>query len=133
MSGSYYSNSVIGFLNDDKDRICGILTNRPDTQATGRQIKAWDETIKILQNQLAGMQDGRILLEYTIPRMGRRVDAVLLHNNIVFVMEFKCGDMEYASHTIDQVYGYVQDLKNFQKESEDKLLVPIIIPTKAQP
>ena len=132
MSRSSYSNSVIGFLNDDKENIRNILVNKTPN-ATGQQKNAWDETIEFLQNQLAGIQDGRIMLEYTIPRMGRRVDAVLLHNNIVFVMEFKCGDTEYARHTIDQVYGYVQDLKNFQKESENKLLVPIIIPTKAQP
>ena len=63
--------------------------------------------------------------------MGRRVDVVILHRNIVFILEFKCGDTEYKSSTYDQVYDYALDLKNFHKESHDKLLVPIIVSTNA--
>lgn len=65
--------------------------------------------------------------------MGKRVDVVFLHKNIVFLMEFKCGDDEYKAFTFDQVYDYALDLRNFQKESHDKLLVPIMISTKAPP
>lgn len=63
--------------------------------------------------------------------MGKRVDVVLLYRNIVFLLEFKCGDTEYRSSTFDQVYDYALDLQNFQKESHDKLIVPIMIPTEA--
>lgn len=63
--------------------------------------------------------------------MGKRIDAVFLHKNIVFLLEFKCGDCVYKSSTIDQVYDYALDLKNFQKQSERRLLVPIAISTKA--
>ncbi|WP_417029116.1 DUF2075 domain-containing protein [Cloacibacillus evryensis] len=63
--------------------------------------------------------------------MGKRVDAVLLYQNIVFLMEFKCGDANYRQSTSDQVCDYALDLRNFHKESLDKLLVPIMIPTEA--
>lgn len=71
------------------------------------------------------------MFEYTIPRMGKRVDTIILHENIVFVLEFKCGDSEYRSSTYDQVYDYALDLRNFQKESHNALIVPIIISTQA--
>ena len=72
-----------------------------------------------------------MIFEYTIPRMGKRVDAVVLYRNIVFLLEFKVGDTEYRASTYDQVYDYALDLRNFQRESHDKLLVPIMISTKA--
>ena len=87
--------------------------------------------MKILKNQLSTLSEGRIIFEYTIPRMGKRVDVVVLHRNIVFLLEFKCGDQEYRQSTYDQVYDYALDLRNFQKESHDKLLVPMMISTRA--
>lgn len=63
--------------------------------------------------------------------MGKRVDVIVLYANIVFLLEFKCGDAEYWQSTYDQVYDYALDLRNFQKESHNKLIVPIIVPTKA--
>ncbi len=83
------------------------------------------------KSQLQDFTEGRIIFEYTIPRMGKRVDVVVLHKNIVFLLEFKCGDAEYRMSTYDQVYDYALDLRNFQKESHDKLLVPIMVSTKA--
>jgi hypothetical protein len=80
---------------------------------------------------LRAFSDGRIIFEYTIPRMGKRVDAVVLYRNIVFLLEFKVGDNEYRQSTYDQVYDYALDLRNFHKESHNKLLVPIMISTKA--
>lgn len=97
-----------------------------------------DSSIKYLgtrnqnnKKQLFDFNEGRIIFEYTIPRMGKRVDAVFLYHNIVFLLEFKCGDDEYRSTTYDQVYDYALDLRNFQKESHNKLLVSIMISTKA--
>lgn len=63
--------------------------------------------------------------------MGKRVDTVVLYKNIVFLLEFKCGDTEYRQSTYDQVYDYALDLRNFQKESHNKLLVPIMVSTRA--
>ena len=92
---------------------------------------AWEMEVQILKIQMRSFSDGRIIFEYTIPRMGKRVDVVVLYRNIVFLLEFKCGDTEYRQSTYDRVYDYALDLRNFQKESHNKLLVPIMVSTRA--
>ena len=92
---------------------------------------AWEMEMQILKIQMRSFSDGRIIFEYTIPRMGKRVDVVVLYRNIVFLLEFKCGDTEYRQSTYDRVYDYALDLRNFQKESHNKLLVPIMVSTRA--
>lgn len=129
---SYYSAPIRKFLLQSKEEILGIIhSNNISAETTIQQSNTWDEQIDILKQQLADFDEGRIIFEYTIPRMGKRVDVVVLYHNIVFLLEFKCGDEEYRASTYDQVYDYALDLQNFQKESHNKLLVPIMISTKA--
>ncbi|MBR1532565.1 MAG: DUF2075 domain-containing protein, partial [Eubacterium sp.] len=129
----YYSASIEQFLGQSKEEILGIIhENNISADVSILQINTWEEEIRILKEQLAFFNEGRVIFEYTIPRMGKRVDAVVLYKNIVFLLEFKCGDTEYRSSTYDQVYDYALDLRNFQKESHNKLLVPIMISTRAE-
>ena len=129
---AYYSAPISQFLRQSTNEIVGII-HKNDISAETRilQSNTWEQEIRILKEQLWGFDEGRIIFEYTIPRMGKRVDVVLLHKNIVFLLEFKCGDTEYKSSTYDQVYDYALDLRNFQKESHNKLLVPMMISTRA--
>ena len=128
----YYSASMEQFLHQSNAEILGTVhENNISADTTIQQANTWEEEISILKDQLASFTDGRVLFEYTIPRMGKRVDAVVIVQNIVFLLEFKCGDTAYRSATYDQVYDYALDLRNFQKESHDKLLVPIMISTRA--
>ncbi len=129
---AYYSAPINVFLSRSTDEIVGII-HKNDISAETRilQSNTWEQEVRILKNQLSSFSEGRIIFEYSIPRMGKRVDAVFLYQNIVFLLEFKCGDSEYRASTYDQVYDYALDLRNFQKESHDKLLVPIMISTKA--
>ena len=129
----YYSASIEQFLHQSNEEILGVIhENNISADTTIQQSNTWEEEIRILKDQLAHFGEGRVIFEYTIPRMGKRVDAVVLYKNIVFLLEFKCGDTEYRSSTYDQVYDYALDLRNFQKESHDKLLVPMMISTKAE-
>ncbi|MBR2504109.1 MAG: DUF2075 domain-containing protein [Oscillospiraceae bacterium] len=129
---AYYSASVAEFLQQSDKEILGIIhSNDSFSSTTIQQGNTWEYEIDILKNQLQAFGKGRIIFEYTIPRMGKRVDAVLLYKNIVFILEFKCGDSDYRQSTYDQVYDYALDLRNFQKESHNKLLVPIMISTEA--
>lgn len=129
---SYYSGTVQEFLNQSESYILGVIhANNISAETTIQQNNTWSEEISILQEQFKDFSKGHIIFEYTIPRMGKRVDAVLLYKNIVFLLEFKCGDKEYRRSTYDQVYDYALDLRNFQKESHNKLLVPIMISTDA--
>lgn len=129
---SYYSATIEEFLQQSDKEILGIIhANDISAETTIQQSNTWESEVAILKNQLETFKDGRIIFEYTIPRMGKRVDAVVLYNGIVFLLEFKCGDTEYRKSTYDQLYDYALDLRNFQKESHDKLIACIMISTKA--
>ena len=95
------------------------------------QKNAWRAEIQVLKEQLAFFPDGEIAFEFTIPRMGHRVDAVLIIQGIIFLLEFKVGDDTYAKSTKDQVMDYALDLKYFHEASRDRTIVPIIVPTEA--
>lgn len=73
---------------------------------------------------------GHIIFEYDIPRLGKRIDVILLLKGIVFCLEFKVGESKILESDVDQVLDYALDLKNFHKLSADKLIVPILIATK---
>lgn len=128
----YYSESVEVFLQQSSKEIIGVIhSNDISAETSIQQSNTWEIEVDILKKQLADFIEGRIIFEYTIPRMGKRVDVVVLYKNIAFLLEFKCGDKEYRQSTYDQVYDYVLDLRNFQKESHNKLLVPMMVSTKA--
>ena len=129
---SYYSASLTQFLQQPTEEILGTIhANNATADTTIQQSNTWEQEIAILKDQLSSFNEGQVIVEYTIPRMGKRVDVVLLHNNIVFLLEFKCGASEYHSTAYDQVYDYALDLRNFHKESHHKLLVPVVISTLA--
>jgi hypothetical protein len=93
---------------------------------------AWLEQISILKGALSRRPDGRIFLEFYIPRMGKRADAVLITQNIVFVIEFKAGASEHATSAFDQVEDYALDLKNFHEGSHTVPIVPVLVSSDAE-
>ena len=129
----FYSEEIRRFLEQSNEEILGVIyKNSSSSDERIQQKNAWEEEIVILKKELRSFTEGRIIFEYTIPRMGKRADVILLHNNIVFILEFKVGDNEYRQYASDQVVDYALDLSNFQKESHDKLLVPMIVSTNAE-
>ncbi len=86
---AYYNAAVLEFLKDDAERILGILTAGHHHSLEQQQRWAWLQQISILKDSLASQPDGKIFLEFYIPRMGKRADAVLIAKSIVFVIEFK--------------------------------------------
>ena len=129
---AYYSETIERFLCQSDAEILGTIHgNCISADVTIQQCNTWTQEIDILKRQLARLDEGHIIFEYTIPRMGKRVDVVILHKNIVFLLEFKCGDHEYRASSVDQVYNYALDLRNFQKESHNKLIANIIVSTNA--
>ena len=75
--------------------------------------------------------DGHVTFEYTIPRMGKRIDAVIIKQGHVFLLEFKVFETEYPKTAVDQVVDYALDLHNFQEGSRDVNLFPIAVCTEA--
>ncbi|MGA4643541.1 DUF2075 domain-containing protein [Limisphaera sp. 4302-co] len=88
------------------------------------------EEIRILRDQLKPFT-GWIFLEFAIPRMGARVDAILIHGPVVFVLEFKVGENTFATWAFDQVWDYALDLKNFHETSHLAWIAPVLVPTAA--
>ena len=129
---AYYSEAVSNFLKDDDERILGILTKEHHHALDEPQRWAWLQQILILKTALAARPNERIFLEFYIPRMGKRADAVLLSENIVFLLEFKVGATEHSSDALDQVEDYALDLKNFHEGSHSVAIVPVLISTNAK-
>ena len=119
------------FLRKDKNSIFGELCDRYHGDALTTTREAWIKEIEILQNTLSPWKevDGHIVFEYDIPRLGKRIDVVLLLKGIIFCLEFKVGESRILENDVDQVLDYALDLKNFHKFSQDRLIVPILIAT----
>ena len=94
---AYYDAPVSHFLIDDDERILGVLTAEHHHALEEPQRWAWLAQLPILKMALAGQPNGRIFLEFYIPRMGKRADATLIANNLVFMIEFKIGASQHAS------------------------------------
>ena len=113
MTRSYYSQNLENFFTDNTDFILGKLTKNHQFALEEQQRNAWIKQIDILKNELNGLGVGRILFEYSIPRMGKRVDVILIYSGFVFVIEFKVNETQYNNADIEQCLDYVLDLKNF--------------------
>lgn len=130
-SRTWYSASIAEFLQTQADTIVGRLTSNSEFAVLPTQGSAWREQIALLQKHLVGLT-GSLFLEFNIPRMGRRIDAVVLVDAVVFVIEFKVGDLVFDRAAVDQVWDYALDLKNFHKGSHSALIVPILVATGAR-
>ena len=131
MKREYYSDSITNFLNTTPDEILGRLARSNDFPLEQTQRDAWLEEINILQSILTPFQ-GTIYFEYSIPRMGKRIDVILLIGPVIFVLEFKIGEKEFTSYAQDQVWDYALDLKNFHESSHEHFIAPVLIATKAK-
>lgn len=131
MTRSYYSNSISDFLTDDGDKILGQLIRNHNFATENLQRNAWIKQIEILKIALKSFLHGQIYFEFSIPRMGKRVDNILIIDDFIFVIEFKVGDSEYQKHSIEQTVDYCLDLQNFHEGSHREKIVPFLISTKA--
>lgn len=127
----FYFNSFKNFLEQSDNTILGELTKNNPFSLEQDQRNAWLEEIQILKKALSEIGTGHLIFEYTIPRIGNRIDVVYIAEGIVFILEFKVGSREYAPHAVEQATDYALDLKNFHKASHKLLLVPMLIATRA--
>lgn len=131
MNRAYYSASSDKFLNDSSDAILGELTRHHQFALEDLQRNAWISQIELLKRKLIFLPVCHLAFEYAIPRMGKRVDVVILYLGVVFVIEFKVGDKSHSSAAIEQGLNYSVDLKNFHEQSHERAIVPLIISTEA--
>ena len=131
MQRAYYSARIREFVDEKPETLLGKLMVSDEFSTTDLQKNAWRKEIDILQDQLRSVENGDIAFEYTIPRMGHRIDVVCIIHGLIFLLEFKVGDSEYRKSTVDQVMDYALDLKYFHELSADRYIIPISIPTEA--
>ncbi len=132
MNRSYYSASIDAFLDAGQNEILGELTARSEFAVDPTQRDAWQHEIDLLQQVLVPYRGaGTVYFEYSIPRLGRRIDVVAVVGPVVFVLEFKVGEAAFPAYAVDQVWDYGLDLKNFHESSHDKAIAPVLIATDA--
>ena len=128
-----YHNSFAAFLRDPELAVLGALHDSYHGDSRTTTTEAWEEEIRIMRDVVSAYEDeGRIIFEYDIPRLGKRIDVVLLLRGIIFCIEFKVGESHVLPADVDQVLDYVLDLKNFHKFSRDRIIVPILVATNYQ-
>ena len=131
MNRAYYSDTITNFQNASVEEVLAELVQNNEFALEQTQRDAWTAEISTLQKVLSNHK-GAIYFEYSIPRMGRRIDVLLLIGPVIFVLEFKVGEKEFKSYDIEQVYDYALDLKNFHETSHALYVAPILVATRAK-
>ena len=128
-----YFSQFSNFISDSEDSLLGVFCDGYHGAVQETQRDAWKAEIALMKEALIPYQNenGKIIFEYDIPRLGKRIDVVLLLKGIIFCIEFKTGDKNRLEGAdVDQVLDYALDLTNFHKYSENRLIVPILIVSK---
>ena len=94
MNPYFYSDTISNFLTACTNEIFGSITRNSDFPDDPTQKGAWTQEIRVLKEVLKD-KEGRLFFEYSIPRMGRRIDAVLIIKNVIFVLEVKVGEKDF--------------------------------------
>jgi hypothetical protein len=126
----WYGGSIAEFLDASSEAVLGQLALNCDFALIPTQRDAWLAQIEFLRSQLEGLI-GSVFFEFNIPRMGRRIDVVLVIGAVVFAIEFKVGEKTFDRSAIEQVWDYGLDLKNFHEASHEASILPILVATEA--
>ena len=132
MSRYYYSSEISKFLVETTESILGTLVQASDFAVTNEDRDAWLGQIDILKRELKQIS-GTVIFEFNIPRLGQRIDNVIITGNTIFVIEFKVGLEHFSKSALNQVWDYALDLKHFHEPSHSSRLIPILICTGAKP
>jgi hypothetical protein len=130
-TSAYYAEPITTFLAQSNEHILGELSRPGIFSITPSQSAAWEDEIRILKDTLWDIE-GYLCLEFDVPRIGSRIDAVVLSKGCIFVLEFKVGEEVFTREAVNQVWDYALDLKNFHRASHQAPIIPILICTEAK-
>ena len=111
MKRSYYSASIREFISESDSSIIGKLSMHHSFALEDLQKNAWQKQITILKSSLVDFPEGKVFFEFAIPRMGKRVDNIVIIRDTIFVIEFKTNETFYPKYAIEQTIDYCLDLK----------------------
>ena len=128
---SYYSSDFENFMAESTDQILGKLARSNQFDLEEQQRNAWINEIAILKEGLKDITFARVIFEYSIPRMGKRADVILILDDLIFVLEFKTNEILFKRSDLDQCLDYALNLKYFHQESQKFKIIPILIAPSA--
>lgn len=132
---AWWSGDLAGFCATGDEAIIERLNLRQvENHFTARvtQLQAWQRMVPALKRATAQMPGHwRLLLEYPLLRLGRRLDAVLLSDGVIFVMEFKTDQFSQAGRR--QAEDYALDLRDFHAGSRGQPIVPLLVASGVAP
>jgi hypothetical protein len=141
LNAAFYADSVDAFLRASDDEVYAPLTSPHGYTLAPEQLSAWRLQLPVLRAALADFAARAeadptapapwIHLEFDIPRLGRRVDAVLVTSTAVIPIEFKVGAKKFQQADYEQAWDYGLDLKNFHAPSHAAAIFPILCATDA--
>ncbi|MEO7244395.1 MAG: DNA/RNA helicase domain-containing protein [Rubrivivax sp.] len=129
-----YADSLAGFLQADPAAILGALLQHSQGAVEPTQRDAWLRQIDLLRAchwTSDVVACARIYLEFTVPRLGRRVDTVLLTDRGLVLVEFKVGAAGFTRSALDQGWDYGLDFKHFHEASHAIAILPVLVATQA--
>ncbi len=130
---AYFSASIEELLSASTEEVLGSLTRDSEFSVEPTQRDAWIQQLAVLQEALPGFKGrGRAYFEFVVPRLGKRIDVVLLIDHVLFVVEFKVGEKNFTRSGLEQVWDYALDLKNFHETSHAVAVAPVLVATRAR-
>lgn len=129
-TNAYYAADIVKFVATSSNEILGAIAAIGAFSVEITQRDAWVIEIEVLKQALSGIS-GKLFLEFNVPRIGSRIDAVVISGPVIFVIEFKVGEKTYTRDGRNQVWDYALDLKNFHKASHLASIIPILVATEA--
>lgn len=97
-----------------------------------QQIRAWRRQFEILRSALHDLPSHwRLLFEYPLLRLGRRLDLVIVAECAIFVVEFKVGSKVFDAAASRQVEDYALDLQDFHSGSKTATIIPVLVASEA--
>ena len=102
-------------------------------------MSSWTESVTILQRAAADLvaRDARsaawhFFLEFEVPRRSRRVDTLIVAEDVIFLIEWKVGASKLDRAALWQAEQYALDLRDFHEGSRDRYIVPILVATEVE-
>lgn len=138
---AWFRGTLSDFVHAEPRAIAAELTavaTQRSLSPTPESFEAWDGSVRLLQGTASDLiarepQASRwhVLLEFEVPRRSRRIDAVLLADDMIFVLEWKVGSFRFDRAALWQTEQYALDLRDFHAASRGRCVVPVLIASDA--
>lgn len=130
---AWYSNSIKSFLNDSDDTVLASLFKAANSVDQPEQKATWLVEIEQMRKILVPYEErGSVHFEFLIPRIGKRIDVLVIIDHALLILEYKVGAAQVAA-ACDQVLDYALDLKHFHSTSHNVPIIPVVVVDRQSP